>query len=936
MSAGGVEQTTLFISHAGADRAWAEWVAWQLEDAGYTTELDHWDWAAGDNVIVRMNEALERGRMVAIFSASYFDPARWTTEEWTAVLAARENLVPVRIDTTQAPPMLRAILAPSLVDLDEVAARRALLEAVDGPRRPHASPTFPGSLDPGRLRQFGGSGPRLPGSLPRVWNIPIRNIGFAGRDDLLVRVRRSLTKTFPAVAFHGRGGVGKTQLAIEYAHRFSGDYEFAWWVRCEEPALIAEQLAALATKIGAAPAGVAVPEACEALAEELRTRSRWLLIFDNAEDPAALTSHLPSGVGHTLITTRAPAWQSHATGIEVGVFDRGESIYLLRTRVPSLSRSDAGELAQTLDDLPLALVQAAALLDEGMAITQYRQLLSESISEVLDEGRPEAYPLSLAGQIRLSAQSLSRADQGAAVLLNACSLLAPEPFPLHACVRSVSDASATLAGLIAHPLAARRALGALARHNLARVHNGSVHVHRLTQAVVRDQLGACERTNATRAAEVLLISASPGNAADPATWGAWADLVPHLLALSPTDFVTDEGRDAACQACWYLMDRGQAETVLPRLQSIYQVWKEQLGPDHHDTLWAAQCLARAYSETRNHVLARELDEDTLNRRRRLLGEDHRDTLAAAANLAVRLAALKNTAEARKLGEDTLSGQRRVLGEDHQDTLTTASNLANRLSELDDVEAARKLGEDILTRRRRVLGHDHPDTLISGHNLEIWLAQLGHVEAARKLGEDILARRQRVLGHDHPDTLATASNLANRLGRSGAIEESKELAEDVLARQRQVLGHHHPSTLITAFTLATALAALDDNQTARNLYEDTLYWQRRVLGDDAPETLRTASNLGVILTVLNEITAARALGEETLSRQRRVLGLDHPETLASSHNLMIRLMRSGEISAARELGKETLLRRQRVLGPVHPDTMRTATLLHELQDDGTND
>ncbi|MDX3247069.1 toll/interleukin-1 receptor domain-containing protein, partial [Streptomyces sp. ME18-1-4] len=148
---GGNREMTLFISHAGADRAWAEWVAWQLEDAGYTTELDYRDWAAGDNVIVKMNEALQRGRVVAIFSASYFDRARWTTEEWTAVLAAREQLVPVRIDTAQAPPMLRALIAPSLADLDEDSARRVLIEAIEGPCRP--------SLDLSRGSADGVGGP---------------------------------------------------------------------------------------------------------------------------------------------------------------------------------------------------------------------------------------------------------------------------------------------------------------------------------------------------------------------------------------------------------------------------------------------------------------------------------------------------------------------------------------------------------------------------------------------------------------------------------------------------------------------------------------------------------------------------------------------------------------------------------------------------------
>jgi hypothetical protein len=173
----------------------------------------------------------------------------------------------------------------------------------------------------------------------------------------------------------------------------------------------------------------------------------------------------------------------------------------------------------------------------------------------------------------------------------------------------------------------------------------------------------------------------------------------------------------------------------------------------------------------------QLYEDTLARRRRDLGEDHPDTLTAASNLAVSLRAaggLPGTLTsfpgslasslhrgeqqaARELDEDTLARRRRVLGEDHPDTLASASGLAISLRAVGERQAARELNEDTLARRRRVLGEDHPDTLASADNLAIGLFAFPEQhQAARELGEDTLARRRRVLGEDHPDTGASAA------------------------------------------------------------------------------------------------------------------------------------------------------------------------------------
>ncbi|GGX34962.1 ATP-binding protein [Streptomyces chartreusis] len=753
----GAGEDRVFVSHAGADLAWAEWVAWQLQDAGYEVELAAWHWGAGDNFVTNMDRALAGGPMVALFSAAYFDSERWTTEEWTAKLAGRERLIPVRVEDCAVPPMLRALLAPELFGVGEDRAREVLLAAIAGPTgSPRVCPRFPGQGGAGRLRSMGATGPRLPGTLPRVWNVPARNPGFVGRDDLLVEVRSRLAggRAVAVVALDGRGGVGKTQLAAEYAHRFCGEYELVWWVRAEDPALIPGQLALLAVETGAAQPDTPPEKAVQALGHELRSRARWLVVFDNAEDPEALADFVPSGAGHVLITSRNPDWHSVASPLDVDVLARRDAVDLLRRRTPWLSEIDAGRLAEALDDLPLALVQAAAVLTTT-TVDDYLALLANNASEVTDEGRPRDYRWSLAAQIRLSMRRLRALDPEAADVMNACALLAPEPFSLPTGSGQGTHEDASVSLVVTDRPTRTRVLSTLHQHGLARVAGGSLHLHRLTQAVLKDQLTTEERVAAAKNASFLLAAAYPGGAQEPASWPRWPDLLPHLLAIDPTDLVTGDARFAACEACLYLVERGSAPAVLPRLDALHKAWNTLLGPDHVHTWWAANYVASATALSGDRERAYAIHQDLFDRQRRALGEDHPHTMLSAASLAVRLVAVGRVEEALELGEETLARQRQVLGEDHPNTLLSAASQALRLASAGRVEEALELGEETLVRQRRVLGEDHPQTLMTASNLAVRLVAAGRVEEALELGEDTLVRQRRVLGQDHRSTLVTA-------------------------------------------------------------------------------------------------------------------------------------------------------------------------------------
>jgi len=571
------------------------------------------------------------------------------------------------------------------------------------------------------------SGQRPAGAMPRLWNIPARNLTFTGREDLLAAVRERLQAGHAAVvqALYGMGGVGKTQLAAEYAHRFGGSYDLAWWIDAEQGGLIGDQVSGLGQALGCIPAETGNEAARAAVLAELRQRSRWLLIFDNAEAPADVTPWLPGNGGHVLITSRERGWDEVATQVEVDVLTRPESIEMLQRRVPRLTEADADRLAAELGDLPLAIVQAAGFMaNSGMSASQYLSLLQTRAGQLLDRGAPGSYPRSLAAATALTAARLADHDPAAADLASLCAFLAPEPIPEDLFTDAAGLLPGELAARAADPLAWRQTLVHMARQSLARVDHRGLQMHRLTQAILRDRLTPARAAAARRCTEAILAASDPGDPPNPATWARWAQLVPHVLAadLAATD--NPALRELVRRVCWYLIERGDARTPRDLISNLRQHWRDRLGEDHEHTLMATHYLAWALLEMGRYAEARDLNQDTLARRRRVQGEDHPDTLNSAHNLAIDLRMLGEVQAARDLDHDTLARHSRVHGLDHPSTLRSASNLATDLRELGELRAARELDQDTLERRRRVLGQDHPDTLYSAHNLAADLRELG--------------------------------------------------------------------------------------------------------------------------------------------------------------------------------------------------------------------
>ena len=374
-----------FVSYTQADRAWAEWIAWILEEDGRRVLIQAWDFVSGTNWVQSMQAGTrDAARTIAVLSGEYltsvFGGAEWQAAWASDPAGTGRKLLTVRVADCNRPGLLATVVGVDLFGLSETAAKARLRDmvstAIKGRAKPEVQPGFPGA---GRAMPQAA---RFPGALPQVWNVPARNPNFTGRRGELKQLTRALAAGAATVhSLHGMGGVGKTQLATEYAHAHAADYDLVWWVAAEEPAAIPDQFAALADRLGVDLA--ADPEAVRALVHDrLRTVPGWLLIFDNADQIEDIRPWLPGGPlplgipGHVIVTTRRGGFAAMGEVLDLDVIELPDAVRMLRARVPDLDQETAGQIAEELGRLPLALEQAAAWLDlSQMPGQQYLELL---------------------------------------------------------------------------------------------------------------------------------------------------------------------------------------------------------------------------------------------------------------------------------------------------------------------------------------------------------------------------------------------------------------------------------------------------------------------------------------------------------------------------------------------------------------------------------
>ena len=836
-----------FVSYTTADEAWAKWIAWHLESAGYSTVIQAWDFRPGSNFVLEMQRALaECERVIAVLSPRYL-ASKFAAEEWSAAIASdptSDRLLPIRIEPCDNEGLLRARIYIDLVGTDEATAKQRLLDGVKrGRAKPTTAPPFP--------QKSGVPAPRFPGTLPAIWNVPfLRNPHFTGRDDLLTQLHTAphgaIALTQPQ-AIHGLGGVGKTQLAVEYAYRYASEYDLVWWIRADSLTLIATDLALLA-------APLQLPERDErdqnvvvrAVLHALAQRNRWLLIFDNAEEPRDVRPFLPQGAGRVLITSRNPAWGALAQPLEVQTLPRDQAIEFLLRRVgviasadviasreakpcPESSRResptreseiasarpfdsaalrsgslfamtrDAGDLADALGCLPLALEQAGAYIEaNGITLGEYLRLYRAHQRELLAHPPATDYPASVATTWEISFNAIAAQGRNGIAslqLLNLLAFFAPEPIPRE--ILQTQRVAEMLGVAVDDDYAFNAVIAPLRRYSLVQTGEGTLTVHRLVQAVVRDRRPMTEDGRPT---------------------------------------TEDKGQEAG---------GGRQEAVGGRQSAVGGRQEAEV---------ALHCVNDAFPfDVQNDVSA----------------------WATCARLYVHARVVTDEAERMKIAPEA--------------TARLLNQVALYLQQRAELTRAKECFERVVKIFEDNSLQKHPNYASAINNLGFVLHALGDLPHAKECYERALAIDEAAFGPHHPKVAIRVNNLGSVLQDLGDLPRAKECFERALAIDEAAFGPNHPNVAIHVNNLGNVLRALGDLPRAKECCERALTIDEAVFGPHHPNVARDVNNLGGFLYALGNLNGARECFERAYSIYRNALGEDHPTTMLIRSNLQVLIM-----------------------------------------------
>ncbi len=945
-----------FVSYNSADKDWAEWIAWQLEEAGHRAVIQAWDFRPGGNFVLDMDRAAkETDKTIVVLSENYLS-AKYTQSEWAGAFAddpesLERKFIPIRVRKCEPRGLLRSIVYVDLVGLKPEAARDKLFEALRERVKPDQEPAFPVSTDATDVppaHRGSAAEPDFPNpAVTKPWNVPYeRNVFFTGREAVLEDLRRQLSAGQAAAiaqattqAISGLGGIGKTQTAVEYAYQYRDEYAAVFWVRAEAVTEVQTGFMEIARLLGLPEEDAQDPnDTVQAVKRWLAAHSDWLLIFDNADRPEALKDFRPrqlQGQSHMLLTSRAQTFDSWGIARPVSLerMPASEAVDFLFKRT-GRAADDAGEqaaaatLSKELGYLPLALEQAGAyVLAQQMGFANYLKSYGKRRLTLLEKGLPVAgdYPESVATTWALNFQAVEADSTAAADLLRISAFLSPDAIPYELFEAGASEMGEALAAALADmaddPAAFAEVLAPLTRYSLVRTEPAmqAYSVARLVQEVQKAALSEeAERLWAARSIEAV-AQAFPED--DYENWSRIDRLLPHARLAAQLVEIHSVDSEAAVMLLGktgsYLHKRGLYDEAEPLLYQALDIGKRSLGDDHPDVATRLNNLALLYKYQGRYSKAEPLFLQAIDSGKRSLGDDHPLVATYLNNLALLYKEQGRYSEAEPLYRQAIDSGKRSLGDDHPLVATYLNNLALLYQAQGRYSKAEPLYRQAIDSGKRSLGNDHPDGATRINNLASLYQDQGRYGEAEPLFLQAIEIGKRSLGNDHPAVATYLNNLALLYKAQGRTGEAESLFLQVIEIGKRSLGDDHSLVAMWLNNLASLYQDQRRYSEAEPLFLQAIEIGKRSLGDDHPDSATRINNLASLYQAQGRYSEAEPLYQQALDISQRSLGNDHPAVATRLNNLASLYQDQGRYSEAEPLFRQSLATFEKRLGPEHP-------------------
>jgi tetratricopeptide (TPR) repeat protein len=781
-------------------------------------------------------------------------------------------------------------------------------------------------------------------SAPLIWNVPYRrNPFFTGRENILSHLYAVLQNSKTAAltqtqAISGLGGIGKTQIAVEYAYRYRDEYQAILWITASSREAFTADFVMLAALLD-------LPEQYEqdqdfvvrAVKRWLTTHTHWLLILDNVDNLEMLADFLPvHSSGDVLLTTRLQALGTLAQRIEVEKMglDEGVIFLLRRTKVlitdaeldqlTKVSKAQAMEMVAALDGLPLALDQAGAYIEEtSCGLSHYLDLYGTRRKELLRRrGRfPVDHPDSVAITWSISFQQVEHESLAAADLLHLLAFLDPEAIPEEIINKGAAELGTTLELVENDPLKVDSIIELLLRYSLIRRNSlsRSLSIHRLVQAVLKD--GMDKETQCLWAERAIRAVNRTFPDVELNTWEECQRCLPHVLIcatyIDEYELAFPEAARLFNEAATYQIvhaQYAQTELLLHRVLSIRQ---QAFDGDHPDTARALNDLGVLYLTQSKFQQAEPLLQQALAIRQAKMGVEHSDTATSLNNRAQLYYEQGYYSSAERMYQEALEIRQRVLLPGHPDIAQSLNNLAELYTVLGKFSQAESLYEEALSSQKYTLGSEHPLVAQTLNNMALLYRSKGEYTKAEQYYLQALDIQEQVLGSDHPDVAETLNNLARLFRAMGAYEKAEPLYLSALHIRETTFGTDHPQVAQSYYSIAKLYHSQGKYSEAEKLFEQALHIQEQRLGINHPTIASTLGMLAKINLEQNKLPQAEKLNLRALRIRESTSGADHPHIAIITNSLVEIYHTEGRYLEAGPLIARSLAIHKQALGPEHP-------------------